>query len=335
MNVLVSPRYNLVPETKLRSQLLSAAFVAFSFSLIMLNLVTLVVKEADHLYLFGFAINVISFLPVPFFVIESPQWLSKKGLCSKSVKSLKKIAAKNGNPIKHGEVEEAIGYEQDLDRETRRITITQGADFDDRRDSKGYTVTMYDKEIIFSIFAISLIVFTCNSIYSGLAISLAEIGGDNIQVNGITFGIFQGVGYSIIVKKSPDLPRTKSIFFMHLMVLLGGLALLGLSFAEQTQTIKYINGGICSGWITIFISMSFPMYYLLIAETFPTEIRGTASSICLLAGKLLVIMIPKSIAMVKDKGYHPIIGALFPVLISLPLTLFLKETNGGKKARLK
>lgn len=319
-------------RTPLRSKLLAFSFIAFSLAVIALNLLSFGLKTADSLFLFGIIYNFVIMSPLSFFVVESPQWLSKKGKCAKALKSIKKISEKNNNPIDSGEFKRIIGTCEKLMIEHKNNSIPPtNINFDNDRDSKGFSITLFDKTNFLYGIIIALIVFSINSIDSGLTLSLSDIGTDNLQLNGILYGIMQSIGNLLILNRAPQLKRVTTLAMIQILILFGAAFLFGLGFLERKKWVEWVEVGVCEVWITVFMGMAYPMYYLTIAEIFPAEIRGTATSICLLSGKILVSLVPQLLEMTKDRGFNPIVGASLPIFLSLPLTFFLKETNSTHK----
>lgn len=76
-------------------------------------------------------------------------------------------------------------------------------------------------------------------------------------------------------------------------------------------------------------SAQFPLFFNYVAELFPTRMRGVANAVILFLAKMIGSFAPFVSTYSKNKGYHILVGCSAVVLISLPLSFFVKETFEG------
>lgn len=88
---------------------------------------------------------------------------------------------------------------------------------------------------------------------------------------------------------------------------------------KDSLFIAIFKAGISIIWSPMFMAVCFILYCLIIAERFPVMIRGTVSSISMLTGKAMAIMVPMMIARGTTWGFEPLVGAGLPIALSLPL----------------
>lgn len=300
-------------------------------------------------------VNFIALFPLFGFSIESFKWLIEKGKIESALRVFYKISKVNGkrlNKEKMGEFEVFLKKKanfcgkkekdniSDLEIEFTKNQIPE-IQKNDQKLSLNYEKSQeivskkilsqnrkyWTFSIIVSTIAISFVMFSVNSIYVGISISLTQIGSDSPQLNGIFFGLTQAVGYLLIYYLAPYIKRVKPLFITQILLLLpiGILGVLDQLDNKKFEFILIIKTGIALIWTPIVMSINFIFYFLIIAECFPVMIRGTVSSISLLTGKLMVIAVPSLIAWFKSMGFEPLIGAGLPILLSLPLTLLIKE----------
>ena len=86
-----------VPETQMRSTLITGCFMAYGLGSIFINLITLVIRGADLLALFSTALIFFSMVPTALMFVETPKFLFKSGRVVAMVKSLSFIASMNGS----------------------------------------------------------------------------------------------------------------------------------------------------------------------------------------------------------------------------------------------
>ena len=99
-----------MPETKLRSRLISACFMAYGLGNLLINIVTLYIRSAKSLVIFSFIVLFICLLPVFFYITRSPQFLFSKGRVSQLCETLVYVSKQNKTDLTQREFyEELIG----------------------------------------------------------------------------------------------------------------------------------------------------------------------------------------------------------------------------------
>jgi hypothetical protein len=88
-----------VPETKLRSTLISGCFVAYGIGCIVLNSTTLFLKSANWLAASATALVYLTILPSFFSFHETPKYLYNKGRLSELMENLYRIGKTNKKNI--------------------------------------------------------------------------------------------------------------------------------------------------------------------------------------------------------------------------------------------
>lgn len=117
------------------------------------------------------------------------------------------------------------------------------------------------------------------------------------------------------------------IIFQICIAIAAGI-LIGLSFLENTDWVKLAKTGVSAFFIGALMSASFPILFLMIAELFPTEIRGFSNAVILFFGKIAAASAPFLSKLSKDYGFHILVGCSSIVLVTIPLNFFLPETMG-------
>ena len=106
-----------MPTTKLRSWLIAAAFTSYGLGNILINLVTLVIRDSQTLVNFSIIFLLPAVIPAFFYTIESPQWLYKDGRVNSFGKSLVAVSKRNKTGLKKREFMEQVVGDSDFNSE--------------------------------------------------------------------------------------------------------------------------------------------------------------------------------------------------------------------------
>lgn len=99
--------YNfLVPETKMRSTLISGCFVAYGIGCVVLNFLAIYIKSADGLAITASVLLYLSCIPSFFSYHETPRYLHKTGQFSRLIRNLVRISKANRKVISSDEFSE-------------------------------------------------------------------------------------------------------------------------------------------------------------------------------------------------------------------------------------
>lgn len=82
-------------DSKLRSNSMSALFIAFGAGAITVNTLAFWNKDANYLIYSSLAMAVVAVIPLYFYIIETPRFLFRKGYISEMVLSLNRISKIN------------------------------------------------------------------------------------------------------------------------------------------------------------------------------------------------------------------------------------------------
>lgn len=139
-------------------------------------------------------------------------------------------------------------------------------------------------------------------------------------------GVTQTAGYLIALPLAHKMKRKLWSIIYQLLTLIGAIVLAFMSKSEQTKEEKFFETVVSTCWMAVINSAQFPILFLYISELFPTEIRGLANALVLFTGKLLGALSPLLGTLSTSRGYHVLCGCSLFVLLSLPLSFFIKET---------
>lgn len=167
-------------------------------------------------------------------------------------------------------------------------------------------------------------------IFYGLTIGVQGLGLDSINLNGIALGSAQSVGFLVVLPFAYKMKRKVwSFIFQNLIVISAGVLII-LSFIKGNQYVPLAETLISTCVVGGTMAANFPIFYLYVAEMFPTETRGLANAIILFLGKMLGATAPFICELCKDMGLHIVVGCCILVLTTIPTLGFIPETAGKK-----
>ena len=319
--------------------------ISFSFGCVFLNFCTFFFAEADTLVAFLSVLMFMLLLPVPFFLIESPMWLYKRGRVTRLIRVLKRIADLNAVTISKDYFDKLLSLPTSESTAGARKSIilrsfhalrnpSEVHDVDDIKRIKRinrvnffelFFTTKYNL-VLFSICLQSAAMFT---VLNGLTTSIQDLGIEVIQINGIILGIFELVGFSIVTYKGPEMRRKKASIVILLGEISGALVLLVLSFFEFTGK-NLVTSLISTIWINVFVSAHFGVVYMLVAESFPTDFRGLAGATMSFFGNICGSSVPYLIQISKSLNLHVMVGCSIPSVIAICFIFLQHETFDNK-----
>lgn len=319
---------SLVSKTKLRSRMVGFILISFSIGCFFVNLLSLLLKTADEL-MFGLScISVILLTTVMILVLESPMWLYKRNKLIRFFHVLDKLSKINNSPIS-----EEFYFEHFALRDINHINfiakkcdskhLKHDIDKEENKDHfKGLFFNKKNMSVLFSIWLQAAAMFTC---FNGLTINVQDLGIKSIQLNGMTLGLGQMIGYSIITVKAPTLLRKK----MSIVILIGEISCAGLLVLIDYLNFKgneIVQSGLSAALMTIFVGMHFGVTYMLASESFPTQYRGVASASLSFIGNLVGSSAPWLIEVSKGMGLHLMVGCSIYSVLALMFICFQFET---------
>ena len=133
-------------------------------------------------------------------------------------------------------------------------------------------------------------------------------------------------GCLIVIPSLPKMRRKKWAVLFQVFILSGIVVLFYTSRLKKTASVKLLETIVSVCVIGTFMNSLFVLLFVYTSELFPTKMRGLANAIVLFTGKILGSFSPYLITWTLDRGYHMAVGCGLIVLLSLPLSLGLRET---------
>ena len=127
----------------------------------------------------------------------------------------------------------------------------------------------------------------------------------------------------------PHLKRKTFTIAFQFLIIPGSVALFFLSvsdFLGASNSLAQSLVSIC--WVGTFNNFQFALYFIYIAEIFPSEILGVCCSIVFLIAKVLSSAAPYIGKLSQIMGGHLINGLILIYVLSIPAAFFLPETLG-------
>lgn len=169
-------------------------------------------------------------------------------------------------------------------------------------------------------------------IFYGLTTSIQDLGLNSMSENGIFLGVTQTIGYFISLPFAHKMQRKKWSIIYQLICLLGAIILIILSkIFEDNDLNKLLKTIISTCLIATVNSAQFPILFAYISEIYPTKMRGLGNALVLFSGKLLGALAPFMENFSIDYGLHVLVGCSSFLVVSIPLSFFVKETLVDKK----
>ena len=182
-----------MPKTAIRSRMVGLCLVSYSFGCISLNLLSLVLTDADSLMAMLTILIVLAVLPNYFILLESPMYLYKSGYVVSTINTLREIASRNNRSLEYKYFEKQLdieNYDVDYQPEVRLIKVdTTNKDKENKNSPKNGFYLLLEPEIGIKLLALCFQSATVFTIYYGLTSSIGELGLPSIQLNGILMGL--------------------------------------------------------------------------------------------------------------------------------------------------
>ena len=311
-------------HTKLKSKISAFSLASFSVGIVVLNLSTYVITTADNLLL-GMILSLVVLLYPNFVCLkESPLWLIKQKRFREAVDVFQHIAKVNMRVIPEEFFERFV-------RALEENTLVTKAEDSNQK------LTMFQKvRLIFAtrkyrkVLMINCTVSTSLFVvYYGMTTSVQDLGFQTVQFNGILVGITQAAGFLVVLRFLANTRRKVALIFIQSNLLFGAFLLVCLSYLEPSKSVLVVQGLISAVYISTVISSMFSFLYVTNAESFPTQVRGTAVGLILLTGKLVGSVAPYINLFSKHMKVH--VRSSVPLFLSLFCTMFLKETFVSNK----
>ena len=259
-------------------------------------------------------------LPNVILAQESPIWLIKQGEVHRTAEILKNIAKVNRTTA------HAISYIDSLEMQLAKSENKRfkGGFYESLKNK--LDVMMSDPQIVRSLVILSTVSSAQFCLFYAIATSIQDLGYKTLQADGIIMGITHGTGFLIVIPFLSTTPRKKALTVIQVSILIEASALLALGYLPQTRFNMQLQVFTASVLISFTLSALYSFTYLANAESFPAEIRGLCVGVILLIGKAVGSTSPYIVLATKRLGLHLLIGCSMPMIISVLMTLGLKET---------
>jgi Major Facilitator Superfamily len=311
-------------------------YIAFPLGNIVFNLMTFAIKSSFGLSLLTVVATFIGSLLPCLLVQESPVFLIRKHKLAKLRVTLKKIAKFNSLET-NKEIDKFI--EDVAEIQVQMISNDNLAGNEqlkqDKKDASinPVVVLFTTPQYLYQVIALSFIGGYVYLVYYGIYMNLQVLGTSSIQVSGMAFAGISFFCSICILPFVSGMRRKRWCVSMQLIMILGSLSMVPLSYLD-TYDLDIVR------YATVFISIfvvggvmyaMFTPYYYYVSELFPVDLRGTANSAINLLFSLLAMATPFFCTLATDRGYHFLVGCSLMGLVSLPMTLFLRETHNVEK----
>jgi len=202
----------LVKQTKIRSNLVSAYFVAYGLGSILVNVITLYLRSSDSLARLCWISVTCAVLPSFVSFVETPKFQYKAGKLTGLVFVLERISGFNKKDVSRSDWIELFSENDKVVADTinsKQIYVKiKGKNKDesqlpeiaqDKKDAKSFKEMFTTKEYLVQVIVLSLQGGVLYLIFYGMTISVQDLGLKNINQNGIFFGITQTLGYLVVL----------------------------------------------------------------------------------------------------------------------------------------
>ena len=329
---------NSTKDSKLRSSLISLCFLAYSLGCVAFNGLAYISTNPNFLGLTTACFLICSVTPAFFSYRETPHFLYKKGKISELFDTLTSIYKTN-----HGRygVEETlfIGVENKLlEMFGFKSQITLKTFFKAtqiqlvKNRKKGHKSSfsllriLRSKFLFYHLITLTLIGGLLYALFYGMSLNIAELGLKDTKMNGMLLGATQAIGYLLVIPFTHKMKRKQWIVIFQFFILAGALLLILLSKQNQSSAVQFEQTITSTFLMATVMSAIFPIFYIYITEVFPTEVRGTANAVILFLAKLIGSTAPLLENYSSSHGMHVLVGCSLLVIISLPMSLGMRET---------
>ena len=180
----------------------------------------------------------------------------------------------------------------------------------------------------FKILSLSFFIGFINVVWMTIIFNLENLGFDEISYNGLAFAAISSLASMAFIPMAGWLSSRSwalllqsmqlvTILLLHLLYQLGD---------PKAAYFKPTDGFLVLGMALSLDSMMQVPFYQQVAEMFPVELRGLATSIIQCSGCLIQVLTPWLCALSKHWETHYMVGCSLVGVVSLVLTFFLKET---------
>lgn len=328
------------PKTKLRSALIGLIFIAYSLGCIGFVGATYITKEAYYILMICLAMCLVVTLPNFFWFRETIHYTHHQGHLQQLNDTLRHVEAVN-KPKPDSLISNQRLFEippsmssDSFHKEFYLKAVLKEKKLETPGFFKQISILLSEREHRYKVIAFCCIGGMSYSLFFGESVSIDNLGKKDFRLNGILFGVCQGIGALGVLPFLHLMPRRKWSVILQLMLLLGALALVYLSVVEQTDSVQLMQSIVSTVWITSISNASQTLFFVFTSESFPTHLRGTSMAFILLISKLLGATSPLLSVLAESLSMHILVGCSVYLLLSIPMTLTLKETYDPKRKTL-
>lgn len=315
-----------------RSKAIAFFLACFAFGGMCMSLLTLLVDDADTLYLIIIVTSILSVISLPFTCFEPIKQLYNRGKISEVFRNLKRISEING---KKRSIEELQKYAQIhseyVDFGVGRYDIIHKTTCKEslRIMFKNIRMLIFGG-FIYRFFGFLLFAGAEYIGFNGVTYNSGDIGIDSVAINTILLCLIEVFANLLAMPLAKVLYRkTTGIICM---------ILLSLSAVVLVVVRKmYGNEGAEKWFETLFVvvflkgtlTLGFVIAYIYGGELFPSNLRGTATGLALNCGKFLSLTAPVIMEVCSDQlNVNPMAGCAAASIVALPFFFWMPETFG-------
>lgn len=312
--------------SKMRSVMVGAANLSYGIGSILINLIAYISTTPN--FLMGVTLSLSSFVGVAsLFLVESPLFMLGKNEYHHFHTYATKISHFNKKKW-----HDTPGYKQKCeelkvltDNEKKLQTIKEKKSW-----LKKYPILVLVSSKKYATRCLLLMLIGTNlyCVYYGLSINISNIGIDDIRINGIILGFNQTLGYAVITFQVHRIKRKLWTIILNSVMLLGTVSLLAISLSQPGLSLAVrITQSLITG-VLLGAPMAglFIVFYLLLSESFPPQLRGSANSVVITVSNVLSMAAPLMGKVASDLKIHYAVGCSALGILAVPFSFFLTET---------
>lgn len=299
---------------------------------IFVALISLLIKDAQDLTNFSLSCVLIGTIANFIIYFETPYFLLRKGKLSQLLDTLYKISIQNQAQNSKKEIQKSLGLEE-LDMENFYYKMeVKGNYFKSVLNQIRVFLEIFSREYLWMTLAFMSEFIVEFTLFYSLITALTHLGIENIQANQILSCITIIAGSFLAVPVLNKFGRKNSSQLLLAMFIVIG-AILGILsyFFSNKQFSKILQTFLCTAGFGSVLGVHSCIVYTHAPESYPTKIRGLAFGLILFVGRLATGASPYLIVIGENLGLNPMVLPCSLTLISLPLSIFLKETISKKK----